>query len=100
MNNRTLTEVEKLRGNKAELKQKVKNLQGLVLTQIEIIRILERRVKRHRDLADLRNESIENLIRKQRRILRSLEQFEEENTRLKTENRSLKRVTCCHRNEC
>jgi hypothetical protein len=92
-------QIVKLQARKGELKGKVKNLQEFARKQFLVIEILERRIKRKCDLSDIKEESIEHLLCKQRKILKYLDQLEEENTNLEVENRSLKRARCCHRNE-
>ena len=99
MNDHTVTEIDRLKVSKRALKKRVKSLQELAVTHLEIIKILKRRIKHKNDLADLKNESIEGLIHKQRKILKQLNQLEVENTGLRTRNQLLERTTCCHRNE-
>ena len=93
-------QIVKLQSRKGELKRKVKNLQEFAKKQLLIIELLERRVKSKCDLAKIKEESIENILCKQRKTLEHINQWEAEKARLEIENRSLKRARCCHRNEC
>lgn len=90
-------QVKKLQARKGELKGKVKDLQKFAKKQFQIIEILEKRIKTK---CDIKEESFEHLLCKQRRLLKYLNQLEEENADLDMENRSLRRTKCCHRNEC
>ena len=90
----------KLQARKKELKDKVNKLQIFAKEKLVTVDILERRIKRKTDLANIKEEVIQHLLRKQRKLLNSLHQLEEEKANIESENRSLRRSRCCHRNEC
>ena len=93
-------QISRLSSRKKELKEKIRKLQEFAKQQFVTIEILQRRIKKKYDLTTIRGETIRDLIREKSRILEQLNLLEKENTELKIENRTLKRATCCHRNEC